>query len=163
MFASQILSRILFCFLELGGSLARPPGAGRFEGFGWAWARVLRRGCGPRPFNWSRVRARPCPMHFLSNIRARAHPNPLISSIPAPGGRASGRLSFEKERCVKADRFTCPDLSASQDTASIVRRVVKATSSIKKRGFLYRHGSPSAAYPFGGPWIHEGCFRRAAT
>ena len=52
---------------------------------------------GPRP-GQARARAqRPGP-HFLLNIRAQAHPNPSISSLPAPGGRASGRLNPKKEK-----------------------------------------------------------------
>ena len=37
------------------------------------------------------------PKHFLLNIRSQAHPNPSTSSLLAPGGRASGRLSSKKE------------------------------------------------------------------
>ena len=86
-----------FLFLELSRRLLQPPGAGRLdiEGFGWAWARMLRRSAvlalGPGP-----GLARPGPMHSLLNIRAQAHPNPSMSSPPAPGGRASGRLSSKK-------------------------------------------------------------------
>ena len=44
--------------------------------------------------------ARPGLMHFLLNIQAQAHPNPSILSLPAPRGRASGRLSAKKRKIV---------------------------------------------------------------
>ena len=48
--------------------------------------------------NWARAwaLAQPRPVHFLLNLGAQAHPNPSISSLPARGGRASGRLSSKK-------------------------------------------------------------------
>ena len=35
-------------------------------------------------------------LHFLLNIQSQAHPNPSTSSLPAPGGHASGRLSSKE-------------------------------------------------------------------
>ena len=89
----------IFLLLELRRPPARPPGAGRMEsgGCGWAWDRILRRKCmGPgmaRSGVWTQG---PGP-HFLLNIWAQTYPNPSISSLPVPGGRASGRLSSKKE------------------------------------------------------------------
>ena len=50
----------------------------------------------PGPWAWAQDRAGP--MHFLLNIRSQVHPNPSTSSLPAPGGRASGLLSSKKEK-----------------------------------------------------------------
>ena len=64
---TQRKNRILR-FLELSRPLTRPPGAVRveIEGFGWAWARILGRKCGPD--SGARALVWPGPMHFLLNI-----------------------------------------------------------------------------------------------
>ena len=87
-------------FSGLSLPLARPLGSGELEnkGFGWVWARRLRRKCAPGPWARARALARPGHMHFSLNIQSQAHPHPSISGLPAPGGRASGRPSSKKEK-----------------------------------------------------------------
>ena len=58
----------------------------------------------------ARARAQGPGPHFLLNIRVQAHPDPSISTLPAPGGRASGRLSSKKRKilflsCVTESRI----------------------------------------------------------
>ena len=86
----------IFLLLELRRPPARPPGAGRMEsgGCGWAWDRILRRKC-PGAARARALAQRPGP-HFLVNIWSQACQSPSTSSLQAPGGRTSGRLSSKE-------------------------------------------------------------------
>ena len=139
--AEKPLARLIYAsflpFLELSRPLARPPGAGRLgsEGFGWAWDRILRRKCGPGP--WARARARPwLGPSISSSIRSQANPNPSTSSLPAPGGRTSGRLSSKRKflflSCVNECRLDCLQSShVSVLVASI--HEVHSTMSLRRQ------------------------------